>query len=78
MSEEYIELPPERLSEEILEAVIEEFVTREGTEYGHQEFSLQQKVEQVKSQLSDGSIALIFDPVSESCTLLSREQLNAR
>lgn len=75
--EAYIEVPPGRLSAEILLAVIEEFITREGTDYGHREFSLAEKVEQVRRQLSDGSIVLVFDPIAESCTLLRREELKS-
>lgn len=73
MSDEYIEIPPDRLDSELLQAVIEEFITREGTDYGQHEFSLQEKVAQVRQQLDSGRVLLVFDPVTESCTLMSRE-----
>ncbi len=69
----YIEIPPGQLSEEVLQAVIEEFITREGTDYGLQDYSLEQKVLQVKRQLGSGRVVIAYDPVSESCTLLAKD-----
>ena len=39
-----IEIPPERLPEGTLVAVIEEYILREGTDYGNQEVSLDNKI----------------------------------
>ena len=72
-NEEYTEIPPDQLNPEILQAIIEEFINREGTDYGAEELSLEQKVEQVKARLQAGTAVIAFDPVSESCTLLSKE-----
>jgi len=66
-----MDIPYSELSEDVLNAVIEEFVTREGTEYGEREYSLSEKIEQIKKQLRDGEIKISFDPESESCTLVS-------
>lgn len=70
---DYIEIPPGRLQADLLRAVIEEFITREGTDYGHQEYTLAQKVEQVKRQLERREVLLVFDPETESCTLIHRD-----
>jgi uncharacterized protein YheU (UPF0270 family) len=70
--DEYIEIPPEKLTAELLQAIIEDFITREGTEYGHEEYSLEDKVSQVERQLRDGAVFIAFDPATESCTLLAR------
>lgn len=75
MATPFIEVPPDRLSEEVLQAVIEAFINREGTDYGEREFSLAEKVEQVRRRLQRGEVALVFDPETESCTLLGREEL---
>ena len=69
-----IEIPAERLPSETLSAVIEEYVLREGTDYGVQEISLQSKIKQVQGQLTRGDVLITFDPVTESCTLLTRNQ----
>jgi uncharacterized protein YheU (UPF0270 family) len=69
-----IEIPPARLSTEVLNAVIEEFILREGTDYGLQEVSLQAKVDQVRRQLERGDVVITFDPRTENCSLLTRRQ----
>lgn len=56
-----MQIPPERLTPDTLRAVIEEFVTREGTDYGHQDYHLAQKVARVRQQLSDGQAIIYFD-----------------
>ena len=71
-----IEIPPELLPEGTLVAVIEEYILREGTDYGSQEVSLENKISQVRRQLNGGDIVITFDPVTENCTLLTRRQLN--
>ena len=62
-----------QLSEEALLGIIEEYITREGTDYGLQDFSLEQKVSQVKQQLSSGRAVILFDPVTESCSIYLKE-----
>lgn len=69
-----IEIPAERLPSATLNAVIEEYILREGTDYGVQEVSLQSKIKQVHGQLARGEAIVTFDPVTESCTLLTRQQ----
>tara|TARA_B110000003_G_scaffold137342_1_gene139096 strand:+ start:1500 stop:1766 length:267 start_codon:yes stop_codon:yes gene_type:complete len=69
-----IEIPAERLPSKTLSAVIEEFILREGTDYGVQEISLQSKIKQVQGQLARGDVLITFDPITESCTLLTRYQ----
>ena len=49
---DYIEIPPQQLSAEVLDALIEEYITREGTDYGEVEYSLEQKLAQVKAQFA--------------------------
>lgn len=64
-----MKIPYQDLSTDVLKAVIEEFITREGTDYGDHEYSLAQKVEQVRSQLGRGEIYVSYDPESQSCQL---------
>lgn len=64
-----LEIPWQKLSDEALTAVIEEFVTREGTEYGARDYSLAEKVARVRAQLQDGRLGLDYDPDSGSCQL---------
>jgi uncharacterized protein len=74
---ELVVVPPASLSAEALRAVIEEFVTREGTDYGMQEHSLAQKHDQVARQLAAGEVVIVFDVETESVSLVRREELRA-
>ncbi len=69
-----IEIPADRLSAEVLGAVIEEFILREGTDYGSYEASLENKIDQVRGQLKRGEVLITFDPATENCNLLTRHQ----
>jgi len=62
-------IPFQDLKVETLTAIIEEFISREGTDYGDHEISLKQKVQQVMNQLQRGKIVVTFDPESQSCDL---------
>ena len=70
---EPIEVPYGELSAELLNAVIESFVLREGTDYGEKEFSLEDKVARVIGQLQRGEARILFDPESESVTVAVRQ-----
>jgi uncharacterized protein YheU (UPF0270 family) len=69
-----IEIPAERLNTEIMTAIIEEFILREGTDYGAQEVDFASKISQVKALLEAGEVTITFDPKTENCTLLTRQQ----
>jgi uncharacterized protein YheU (UPF0270 family) len=64
--EEPVSIPHTELSADALRGVIESFVLREGTDYGMQDFSLEQKVAHVMRQLERGEVRVMFDPNSES------------
>ena len=65
-------IPYEQLSGDALQGLIEEFITREGTDYGFEEISLDTKVEQIKQQLKRREIAVVFDTATETVSILSR------
>jgi uncharacterized protein YheU (UPF0270 family) len=67
-------IPFEQLRPETLNAVIEEFVTRDGAVHGHVESSLGKQVEAVRCQLRSGRVVLVFDEATESCTILPSGQ----
>ena len=69
-------IPYEQISADALQGLIEEFITRDGTDYGEIEFSLDQKVAQVKRQLARGDIVIVFDPASESVSILTKHDAN--
>ena len=65
-------IPPQSLSAEALQGLIEEFITREGTDYGWDEVPLSAKVEQVRRQIEKGDVVIVFDSTSETVSLLTR------
>lgn len=69
-------IPMEALSAEALTGLIEEFITREGTDYGEQVYTLADKVEQVRQQLARGDVVIIYSQVDETVSLVSRPTLN--
>ena len=64
-------VPAQALSEDALKGLIISFVLREGTDYGVQEITHDAKVEQVRRQIQAGEVKILFDPVSESVTLIT-------
>jgi len=70
-----IVIPWERLSAAALRGVLEEFVTREGTDYGPGEVSLDDKVAQVQRQLERGEVVVLFDAKSEQVNLARAREL---
>ena len=62
-----IPVPYEKLSKDALDGVIEEFVTREGTDYGNYEYSLEDKKQHIFRQLQTGKAAVLFDPDTGTC-----------
>lgn len=67
-----IEIPLDRLSPELLSGIIEEFIQREGTDYGVNEVPLDDKIQQVKKQIQRGDVVITFDQKTETCNLLTR------
>lgn len=70
---EPVEVPYGDLAADLLHAVVESFVLREGTDYGEREFSLEDKVARVLLQLKKGEAKIMFDPESESVTIAVRQ-----
>lgn len=69
---EPVEIPMQELSPDALRGVVENFVLREGTDYGAQELTLERKVRDVMRQLERREARIMFDPASESVTLVLR------
>jgi len=67
------DLPPDTLTN-----LIEEFVTRDGTDYGHTEQSLDQKVEGLMQQLRTGEARICFEAKTGSIHILARQSLRSK
>jgi uncharacterized protein len=71
----FVVIPIEQLSEEALHGLINEFIQREGTDYGNHEYSLEQKHQQILKQLVSEKIVVVFDVNEESASIVQKEQL---
>lgn len=64
------------MPEASLKALLEEFASRDGTDYGARETPLSARVDQLRDGLRRGSLALLFDADSQTWDVLSAD--NAR
>ena len=64
-------VPHTELDADLLRAVIESFVLREGTDYGEREISLADKVARVIRQLEHGEAQIVFDQQTESVDIVA-------
>ncbi|HEY7699140.1 MAG TPA: YheU family protein [Vicinamibacteria bacterium] len=62
------------LSADALRGLIEEFVSREGTDYGEKERSFEDKVRDVERQLESGEARIVYDLVEESANIVPRRK----
>ena len=70
-----VELDPEQLSPGALRGLVEEYVTREGTDYGQGEWSLEEKVSQVLRQIDNGDAKIVFDLDIASASVVTSPEL---
>ncbi|MCE2028560.1 YheU family protein [Sessilibacter corallicola] len=68
-------IPIDQLPKDVLDGVVEEFITREGTDYGEIEFTLAEKREQILRQLRNGDIVIVYDESTESVNILRKEDI---
>lgn len=64
-----MDIPWKQLSAETLQLLVEEYVSRDGTDYGAREVLQETKVEQVLQLLRDGVAKVVFDPETETCDI---------
>jgi uncharacterized protein len=65
-----LKIPYNQLSDKALQGLIENFVTRDSTDYGEIEIPLETKINQVLKQLQSGKAAIVFDRKSQTCNIL--------
>jgi uncharacterized protein YheU (UPF0270 family) len=69
-----VELDPAQLSPGALRGLVEEFVTREGTDYGGGDWTLEEKVAEVFAQLKTGAARIVFDLQRESASIVASDE----
>jgi uncharacterized protein YheU (UPF0270 family) len=70
-----MQIPHRTLSPDALQSIIEDFVTRDGTDYGEAEIPLATKVAQVKKLLDTGACFIIYDAELATVDIVAKEQL---
>lgn len=61
-----VKIPLASLSAEALAGVVEAYVLQEGTDYGHREYSLEEKRAAVERQLRAGEAEIWFDAETQT------------
>ncbi|MGY5450760.1 YheU family protein [Agarivorans sp. MS3-6] len=70
-------IPWQQLEADTFNALLESYVLREGTDYGEQELSLADKLEQIKQQVINGSVLIVYSELHETVNLIAKEQFDA-
>ena len=70
-----VKIPFDELSSEALAGVIEEFVMREGTDYGHRDYTLDEKRARVLRALELGDAVITFDQETGSCSIVQSDDI---
>ncbi|MBN8430924.1 YheU family protein [Microbulbifer salipaludis] len=70
-------IPHHQLDPETLQNLLEEYATRDGTDYGEREVSLADKVANLRRQLHNKSVVIWFEPGEESINLILAEDIPA-
>lgn len=67
-------IPHEQLSQEALQGLIEDFVTRGGTDNGD-DTPFAVRIERVRRALEKGQAVIVFDPPTGQCQLCLKHQV---
>jgi uncharacterized protein YheU (UPF0270 family) len=67
-------VPWKDINADTLNHLLEEFASRDGTDYGDYEISLADKVDQLKIQLQQMRILVVYSELHESVNIVPAEQ----
>ena len=70
-------IPHDRLSQKALQGLIEEFVTRGGTDTGYTDGSLEGSIEMVMRQLVRGDVFIVYDEATETANIVPKEDVRS-
>ena len=66
-----MKIRPSDLSDEALAGVIDSFVLKEGTDYGHRDYSIQEKRDAVRKLLCSGKAEIVYDKETDYIDIVS-------
>ncbi|MBS3799292.1 MULTISPECIES: YheU family protein [unclassified Pseudoalteromonas] len=67
-------IPYQELSKEALTNLIEQFILREGTDYGETEVDKATKIEQVLGLIKSGEALIVYSELHEEVNIMSAQQ----
>ena len=73
--DESVIIPYDKLSPEALQGLIEEFVTRDGTDTGYEKKSFENDVAMVKRQLKRGDAVIVYDQNTQTSNIVLKDHL---
>ncbi|MDP5055952.1 YheU family protein [Marinomonas hwangdonensis] len=68
-------IPYDSLAPDTLETILDDIVSRDGTDYGDYELSVAQKRQQALQSLKKGEAVLLFDTESETIKMVRKEDM---
>jgi len=71
---QFVLVPFARLEIDVLQALLEDYATRDGTDYGARELTTQEKVDRLQRQLGAGDLKILYDADSEEWDLVPQAQ----
>ncbi|WP_421855109.1 YheU family protein [Marinomonas sp.] len=69
-------IPYDSLAPDTLETILDDIVSRDGTDYGDYDLSVAQKREQALRSLRSGEAVLLFDTESETIKMIPKSDIN--
>lgn len=69
-------IPYNELSDEALQALAEDFVTRDGTDYGQEEMTMQEKTDHLMGLLKAGKLLITYNDMTKSCGLITKDEVD--
>ncbi|MFH0725538.1 MAG: YheU family protein [Pseudomonadota bacterium] len=70
-------IPHQKLSPEALNGLIEEFVTRHGSDTGYTQATLEENVAMIMRQLERGDVFIVFDERQEAANIVPKERVKS-
>ncbi|REL31596.1 YheU family protein [Thalassotalea euphylliae] len=68
-------IPHQEIQPETLTKLIQEFVLREGTDYGLEDVELTQKIAQVRQQLASGEAVIVYSELYETVNIIPHTEV---
>lgn len=72
--EDGVEVPYERINADTLKKMVQEFVTRDGADWGDAGCTLAEKVDQVLEQLKSRKVRIVLDLRSQTANFIPSRQ----